>query len=141
MQLRAGGISGKGAAHLDLLNLPFESRSVDAVYCCHVLNSLQDDIAAMREVHRVVRDDGIAILQVPAFHTGAETVETKGRDDRVARFGDEGIYRCYTPDDYVARLESVGFAVSPFRARDLPSRDVERSALADEVLHCCRRAP
>ena len=49
MTYRCGGITGTGSEYLDLLELPMEDQSVDLIYCCHVLNMVQDDFAAMRE--------------------------------------------------------------------------------------------
>lgn len=138
MTYRGGGINGKGDSHLDLLSLPFADGSIPLMYCCHVLNSLQDDRAAMREVRRVMRPQGLALLQVPAFHDGATTLETDGLDERMSVFGDAGIFRCYTPEDYLRRLRESGFEVDVFRADALPTELVQRLALKREVLHVCR---
>lgn len=140
MRYRWGGITGQGEQHLNLLNLPFEDGTVDAMYCCHVLNSLQEDRAAMREIRRVMRPGGVALLQVPAFFAGATTLETNGLQERLAAFADEGIFRCYTNDDYEARLREAGFRVGAFRATALAPDFVARQALKREVLHVCRRA-
>jgi len=128
-----------GDRHIDLLDLPFADSSVSLVYCCHVLNSLQDDRAAMREVFRVLHPEGLAILQVPAFHQGVTTLETNSAQERMATFGDDGIYRCYTNDDYEARLRSTGFEVRAFRASDVAPGLVEYHQLKREVLHLCRK--
>lgn len=139
MAYRAGGITGTGDTYLDLFNLPFKDNSVSLMYCCHVLNSLQDDRAAMREVFRVMHPMGTAVLQVPAFHEGPTTVETSSRDERLRTFQDEGIFRCYTDADYVARLNSIGFEVEHFRAAGQPANMVKRHGLKGEVLHTCRK--
>lgn len=80
VEYRVGGITGTGQEHLDLRNLPFGDNSVHLLYCCHVLNCMQDDRAAMAEVLRVLHPRGVALLQVPAFYRGAETRETNGRE-------------------------------------------------------------
>lgn len=139
MHYRSGDIRGVGEARLDILDLPLTDGSVHLFYCCHVLNALQDDRAAMREVFRVLHPDGVAILQVPAFHTGATTLETHGADERRAVFGDDGIYRIYTDADYRARLAATGFEVSVFSHDDLPASLVQRCQLKREFLHLCRK--
>ncbi len=141
MEYRWGGITGEGEHRLDLLDLPFAVGTVHALYCCHVLNSLQDDRSAMREVRRVMRAEGVALLQVPAFHRGETTLETNSLQQRLDVFADEGIYRCYTNDDYEARLRGAGFEVEAFRAEQLPDDAVARRALKREVLHICRMQP
>ena len=137
MAYRCGGITGQGEFFLDLLNLPFEDGSVDLLYCCHVLNSLQDDNAAMREVFRVMRPGGVALLQVPAFYQGTTTLETNSYAERMSVFNDEGIFRCYTDADYVERLNQAGFQVRHFLASGLPPDLIRRHSLKNEVVHAC----
>jgi SAM-dependent methyltransferase len=137
MTYRCGGITGQGEFFLDLLNLPFRNNSVDLLYCCHVLNSLQDDRAAMKEVFRVLSPRGVALLQVPAFYHGATTLETNSLEERMATFHDEGIFRCYTDADYVARLQTAGFRVQHLLASELSSSLVQIHQLKSEVLHAC----
>ncbi len=139
MTYRAGGLNGVGDHYLDLLDLPIASESIALVYCCHVLNCMEDDRRAMREVYRVLHPDGLAILQVPAFYPGETTLETNGRAERMATFGDDGIYRCYTNNDYEVRLRSVGFEVTAFRANNVAANFVELHQLKQEVLHLCRK--
>jgi SAM-dependent methyltransferase len=58
----------------DLTSLPFLDESFDLVYASHVLEHIPDDRLAMREVARVLRPGGIAILPVP-ISSGIRTVE------------------------------------------------------------------
>lgn len=138
MAYRPGGLTGEGAEHLDLLDLPFADACVDLMYCCHVLNCMPDDRAAMREVRRVMSRQGTALLQVPAFNVGVETIETTTREQRIAAFNDDGIHRCYTDADYQQRLRASGFLVTVYRAEALPPGDVARLSLKREVLHVCQ---
>jgi hypothetical protein len=93
----------------------------------------------MKETYRVLHSLGTAVLQVPAYYGGMSTLETNGREDRLAKFNDEGIFRCYTPGDYIKRLQQIGYVVECFRAADLPSNVVARYGLKAEVLHVCRK--
>lgn len=47
--------------------LPFDDRSVDVVTAIDVVEHLDDDVAAAREIRRVLRDDGTAIVTAPAY--------------------------------------------------------------------------
>ena len=58
---------------IDLTSLPFEDASYDVVYASHVLEHIQDDRLALREVRRILKPGGIAILPVPLV--SPETVE------------------------------------------------------------------
>lgn len=64
---------GEVDMYLDLCRLPFPDASFDLVFASHVLEHIFDDRAAVREIRRVLRPGGIAILPVPVL--GEETVE------------------------------------------------------------------
>lgn len=49
----------------DLQNLPFKDGSYDFIFASHVLEHIQDDRRAVREIRRVLKPGGIAILPVP----------------------------------------------------------------------------
>jgi SAM-dependent methyltransferase len=59
--------------HIDLRSMPFEDASFDIVYASHVLEHVDDDAAAVREIRRVLGPGGVAVLPVPIV--GAHTVE------------------------------------------------------------------
>lgn len=138
MRYVSGSISGQGDQYLDILSLPFPDRSIDIIYCCHVLNCMPDDQAAMREVRRVLRPDGVALLQVPAFYTGSDTLEAKSLEERVALFADEGIFRAYTPTSYLGRLNAAGFEAEVYSGCSVSRRERDFHVLYNEVLHVCR---
>jgi SAM-dependent methyltransferase len=61
-------LDGKGVdRHEDLTKLSFANSSFDLVYCSHVLEHIRDDIAAIKEIRRVLSPGGIAVLPVPVF--------------------------------------------------------------------------
>lgn len=140
MQYRSGDLSGIGDEKLDVRNLPFADQSVRLLYCCHVLNMIQEDRQAMSEIFRIMQPHGVALLQVPAFYRGERTLEPRTHEERKAAFNDEGIQRCYTDADYVSRLNDAGFRVEYFRASEQPTELVRRQQLKEEVLHVCRRS-
>ena len=45
--------------------LPFSSETFDIILCNQVLEHIYDDLAALQEVNRILRQDGILILGVP----------------------------------------------------------------------------
>jgi SAM-dependent methyltransferase len=82
--------------------IPFRDGAFDIVTSFDVLYHLNvdDDRAALREIHRVLRPGGIALIRLPAYDwiRGAhdEAVHTRHR---------------YTRDELAQKLESVGFLV------------------------------
>jgi SAM-dependent methyltransferase len=85
---------------MDIHAIPFEANTFDAVLCNHVLEHVKDDIAAMKEIHRVLKPGGFSIMQVPFFQPipektfeDASITDPKererifGQDDHVRKYG------------------------------------------------------
>lgn len=51
----------------DANHLPFSDKKFDVVLMLDVLEHIEDDILAIEEAHRVLKDDGFMIVLVPAF--------------------------------------------------------------------------
>lgn len=123
-----------GAERIDVTDLQCPDASVDAVICNHVLEHVPDDMQAMREIRRVLRPGGWALLQVPDMEgtkefTTDEDPTIENPDEQIRRFGQRDHVRRYGWD-YVDRLASVGLQVEIIRPEELFSRDtVERSRL------------
>ncbi|MFH1057888.1 MAG: methyltransferase domain-containing protein [Pseudomonadota bacterium] len=49
----------------DITDIPIACNSVDAILCTEVLEHITDPILAIREFHRILRDDGIIIITSP----------------------------------------------------------------------------
>ncbi|RDD93903.1 glycosyltransferase [Acidovorax sp. BoFeN1] len=120
------GIGGRGYRSADLASPLADERvdvtdmrvyadnSFDLVICSHVLEHVDDDAAAIREMHRVLAPGGCAILMVPILTTATETDEDPAEtrvEERWRRFGQNDHVRMYAKGDFVARLRSGGFTV------------------------------
>ena len=106
---------------VDITKIPFKDNEFDVVICNHVLEHILDDRVAMKELYRVLKPGGWAILQVPVSITSAETFEDASiteQADRERVFGQFDHVRIYGRD-YPARLEQAGFKVKIHN----PSRD------------------
>ena len=53
---------------LDIRTLPFAAERFDLVLSSHVLQYVEDDVAGIKEVARVLKPGGIALLPVPLLH-------------------------------------------------------------------------
>jgi SAM-dependent methyltransferase len=89
-------------------DLPLPDDSVDLMICYHVLEHVPDDASAMREIARVIRPGGVAIVQVP-HKPDVPTDEdpSAGREERIRRFGQADHVRYYGAD-FEERLEKAG---------------------------------
>jgi Flp pilus assembly protein TadD/SAM-dependent methyltransferase len=108
---------------VDITKIPFPDASFDVIVCNHVLEHIMDDRKAMRELHRVLKAGGWAILQVPVSLTLTATYGDPSITTRRARetaFGQHDHVRIYATDDYVDRLSEAGFAVEVFNWAERP---------------------
>ena len=102
---------------MDLTRIPLPDNYFDGIICNHVLEHILDDQLAMRELYRVLKPGGWAILQVPFSKTLIKTFEDcniTSTTDRERLFGQRDHVRIYGAD-YVDRLKSSGFLVKSFQ--------------------------
>lgn len=99
---------------MDIMNITFTEGTFDLVICNHVLEHISDDIAAMKELYRVLKNNGTAILQVPISAILKNTYENPDvitDEQRIEHYGQYDHVRIYG-QDYVSRLQLVGFKVN-----------------------------
>jgi SAM-dependent methyltransferase len=70
---------------------------------------LPDDAPAIREMFRVLRPGGVAVIENPVAE-GQGTLEPTTAEERRRLFNDDTIMRLYG-DDYCSRLSAAGFAI------------------------------
>lgn len=105
---------------VDITNIPFEDESFDFILCNHVLEHIPDDNLAMKELFRVMAQNGNGIFQVPIDYSRRETYEDWSittPEEREKAFGQKDHVRWYG-QDYKDRLKKVGFNVKEI---DYPS--------------------
>ena len=129
---------------MDIHAIPFEDSTFDSVMCNHVMEHVDDDILAMKEIFRVLKPGGWAIVQIPFFNpVSATTFEDKSitnPKEREVAFGQDDHVRLYGLD-YPDRLQSAGFeVVSDEYIKTLDYHQLTRYALpADEVIYFCKK--
>ena len=97
---------------MDLTDLKFDNNSFDAIICSHVLEHIPDDAKAMREMHRVLKADGWAIINVPVNNDSItiEDVTINDPKKQLELFNQPDHVRVYGMD-YTERLQKAGFKV------------------------------
>jgi SAM-dependent methyltransferase len=114
---------------LDVQDLDLPDESFDWVLCSHVLEHVPDDRAAMRELLRVLRPGGTAIVQVPTYSLRTDEDVTLTPEENLARFGQRDHVRIYGADVF-DRLRAAGFEVDLRLFRDeLSARERDRYGL------------
>jgi SAM-dependent methyltransferase len=127
---------------MDITAIDFPADSFDVIYCSHVFEHVPDDALAMRELCRVLRPTGWAILQVPILLAKTDEDPTlTDPEERLRRFAQRDHVRAYGPD-YADRLRAAGFAVRTDRYAERLGADTARrhGVLTEEIVHFCTKA-
>jgi SAM-dependent methyltransferase len=106
--------SRRAMVSFDVTAIPFAEGSFDAIICNHVLEHVPDDSQALRELRRVCRPGGWAILQVPVdpnLESTWEDLTVASSRERQRLFGQSDHVRSYGRD-YRERLQQAGWQVT-----------------------------
>tara|TARA_B100001287_G_C22685504_1_gene533253 strand:+ start:2156 stop:2905 length:750 start_codon:yes stop_codon:yes gene_type:complete len=104
----------------DITDLEFDDNYFDLVICNHVLEHIDNDLLAMSELNRVLKKNGIAILQVPYSEKISNNIEDSSIKDpreRELHFGQNDHVRIYALNEFEERLNKSNFKtefISPF---------------------------
>ncbi len=121
--------------HMDVQQIPFENNTWDIVIANHVLEHVKYDELAMREINRVLKPGGLAVLQVPMSLDLNETIEVneeicQNYEEITGQFDHRRLYGL----DYFARLQRAGFEVefwsNPNRVREFGLNPEEQIVIA-----------
>lgn len=97
----------------DITNIPESHNEFDIIICFHVLEHVEQDLQAMRELFRILKPGGKCLIQTP-FKEG-DTYENQAiqtPEARLQHFGQEDHVRIYSVPGLKKRLEQAGFQVN-----------------------------
>lgn len=97
----------------DVQEIPVADGSFDLVFASHVLEYPEDDRKAIREIRRVLKPGGMAILPVPIMHD--KTVDLTERNPQTYLMHEPGL-------DYFDRYREVFARVDEISTDDFSSR-------------------
>lgn len=109
-----------GSICMDVEKMSFPDDSFDAVLCIHVLEHVTHDDLALKEIFRVLKPGGWAVLMVPIFENRPATDEDPSVIDpaeRERRFGQSDHVRLYG-SDYADRCIAAGFRMEIVNVMD-----------------------
>lgn len=94
----------------DITQIPLKNEYFDLIICYHILEHIENDKKAMEELHRILKPDGVCLIQTP-FKDGNiyEDFSKKTPEERLKAFGQEDHVRIYSVAGLKQRLKENGF--------------------------------
>ena len=128
---------------MDVHDIPFEDETFDVLFCNHVLEHVVSDEAVLKEINRVLKPGGWAIMQSPqdmSYETTYEDASITDPKKREKHFGQDDHLRMYGRD-YDKVLEKGDFQVDIYDySKALPEDQANRYAfMKGELLYIARK--
>lgn len=114
------------AVRADITFIPFADDEFDHVICIHVLEHILDDRLAIRELYRVTKPGGHAIIAIPTY--GDTTYDDSSLDyaGRAREYG-TGNHLRMNGLDFVDKLSGEGWRVDLYSTDDVPGTYLDRT--------------
>jgi len=113
----------------------YDNETYDIFICSHILEHIEDDLKAMSELYRITKTNGIGLCLVPIMLSLDKSLENKEylqtEDLRWKYFGQDDHVRMYSKNDFITRLERVGFKVEQY-GQEFFGKDVFESLGLDK---------
>ena len=116
----------------DVTYLPFATNVADLIWCHHVLEQVEDDVAALKEFYRVLVPDSGELVISAGLNAQAVTREFGFSNRELS-----GNRRAYGAD-FAARLANAGFDVTAV-SHDLSQEDYQKFGIVPEKFYRCRK--
>ena len=128
--------------HFDVQQIPLADESFDAIICNHIMEHVEDDRKALKELYRIMRRGGWGVILSPVELEREKTFEDDTITDPAERtriFGQYDHRRIYGRD-HAARLREAGFEVYDIDYKnELSKAEQELYALpADHLYIVCK---
>jgi ubiquinone/menaquinone biosynthesis C-methylase UbiE len=94
----------------DITHIDSPNDSYDLIICYHILEHIENDYQAIRELRRILKPGGFCIIQTP-FKEGDiyEDLSVKTDEARLKYFGQKDHVRIYSAAGLKERLSDSGF--------------------------------
>ncbi len=132
----------KSVLQMDVEQLNFNDESFDLIICSHVLEHVDDDIVAIKEMGRVVKKEGKILIMIPIEKDLNTTYEDKNiisPKERLKHFGQSDHVRLYGMD-FGQRVEQSELYCEVISTRELTNEsDFVKYGLDDDFIFVLTR--
>jgi len=98
---------------VDITEIPYADNDFDLIICSHVLGHVPDEGKAIREMRRVLKPSGIAIIMTVIDQNNKNTYENSkvvSPEEKLQHYGESDLVRLHGLD-FQQRLEAQGFKI------------------------------
>jgi SAM-dependent methyltransferase len=106
---------------IDLTNIQYADEYFDIIICSHVLGHIKDEERAIREMRRVIKKNGIALIITVLDLTSKVTIENTNfstAEQKLKNYGEPDLCRLHGLD-FSLRIENQGFKVETIDYRKI----------------------
>ena len=127
----------------DITKINEADQSFDLIICFHVLEHIIEDKKAIKELNRVLKNDGHLLIQVP-LKKGITYQDNSiiSKEGRLKAFGQEDHVRIYGEDSLPLTLNESGFSSKSIDiVKEYNSEEKKLYGFSEnEVIYVCRKA-
>jgi SAM-dependent methyltransferase len=126
---------------MDIQDIKYPDNTFDFIYCSHVLEHVPNDKKAMKELYRVLKPNGKAIIQVPLNPNYEETYEDPSFNTpelRLKHYGQSDHVRYYGLD-FQKKLENAGFKASNEYVGSMDEKSLKKYGFKNDNLFYCTK--
>jgi len=126
---------------MDITNIKLKSNIFNIIICSHVLEHVEEDRKALKELYRILKQGGLAIIIVPINKSLKKTYENPlitSPEERLKHFGQEDHVRWYGLD-FIERLIQANFKVELFIPKnEFTEKQILKFGLdRNEIIYLC----
>lgn len=111
-------------------NIPYDDNTFDLIIANHVLEHIPDDNKVLTEFHRVLKQNGMVLMETPASYSLDKTFEESQIDSSHLRkryYKQSNRRRIYSVNDFFRKMENIGFRALRKEVNIIPEKNFEDS--------------
>ena len=112
---------------IDATNIPYADNNFDLVICNHVLEHIPQYNLAIKEIFRVLKPNGTAILQTPYSRILSRNFEEEKiitDEQRLFFYGEKDHFRIFSENHFFNDLQKAGFMLQVIKNADYFDDDI-----------------